>query len=279
MEDYLRSTVTKYVELVRKTTGAEPKLSKVPTPFLQEDHADNPAAMPCAEGSAVECPWCKHSFPKDSAKPPAPRRAKSKPNATDPGGNTGKLQPLAASVLMKIMYAARMARFDLLRAVSRLACYITKWDVKCDKALHRLICYIHSSYDYRQCGWVGDPLTVVSPHVYADADLGGCTTSNRSTGGRHLSRGTAYAVSTGCFQQATGLHLNIYTGSRDRIRVRRGQDGPAALSGPLGDFTTTWLSSHFPRGQHSYDTSLQDWTQPYNETYGAMSAHSYFVDA
>ena len=46
MEEYLRSTVTKYVELVRKTTGAEPKLSKVPTPFLQENHSENPAARP-----------------------------------------------------------------------------------------------------------------------------------------------------------------------------------------------------------------------------------------
>ena len=126
-----------------------------------------------------------HCFPKDSAKPPAPKRAKSKAK-TDPEGNAGKLQPLAASVLMKVMYAARTARFDLLRAVSRLACFITKWDTKCDKALHRLMCYIHSSYGHRQCGWVGDVLTDVSPHVYADADLGGCTTSNRSTSGRHL---------------------------------------------------------------------------------------------
>ncbi len=34
--------------------------------------------------------------------------------------DVGALQPIAAKVLMKILYAARMARFDLLRAVCRL---------------------------------------------------------------------------------------------------------------------------------------------------------------
>ena len=38
----------------------------------------------------------------------------------------GILQPLAARVLMKILYAARMARFDLLRAVCNLACFVTR---------------------------------------------------------------------------------------------------------------------------------------------------------
>ena len=52
----------------------------------------------------------------------------------------GALQPTAAKVLMKILYAARMARFDLLRAVCHLACFITKWTPECDKRPHRLVC-------------------------------------------------------------------------------------------------------------------------------------------
>ena len=56
----------------------------------------------------------------------------------------GKLAPIASRVLMKLLFAARMARFDLLRAVQGLASRITKWSVDCDKALHRLVCYVKS---------------------------------------------------------------------------------------------------------------------------------------
>ena len=43
-----------------------------------------------------------------------------------------QLKPYAAKVLMKILYAARYARLDLLRAVCALALFITKWDEQCD---------------------------------------------------------------------------------------------------------------------------------------------------
>ena len=55
------------------------------------------------------------------------------------------LKPYAAKVLMKVLYAARYARFDLLRAVCYLAQYITKWDEQCDRRLYRLMCYIDST--------------------------------------------------------------------------------------------------------------------------------------
>ena len=47
---------------------------------------------------------------------------------------------------MKILYAARYARLDLLRAVCALAQFITKWDEQCDLRLYRLVCYINSTY-------------------------------------------------------------------------------------------------------------------------------------
>ena len=46
---------------------------------------------------------------------------------------------------MKILYAARMARFDLLTAVNRLATKVTKWTAECDRQLHRIVCYVNSS--------------------------------------------------------------------------------------------------------------------------------------
>ena len=44
--------------------------------------------------------------------------------------------------LMKILYGARNARPDILKAVTHLACFFTKWTSQCDRRLHRLVCYI-----------------------------------------------------------------------------------------------------------------------------------------
>ena len=86
---------------------------------------------------------------------------------------------------MKILRAARLARFDLLRAVTHLATYVTKWTSECDRRLHRLIGYIKSTKHYRMVGWVGDELSCVQPHLFADADFAGCVDTQRSTSGVH----------------------------------------------------------------------------------------------
>ena len=70
----------------------------------------------------------------------------------DDAVNTGVLQPIASSVLMKVLYGARMARFDLLKAVSNLVKKVTKLNANCDKRLHILICYSNSSLDLRLKG-------------------------------------------------------------------------------------------------------------------------------
>ena len=62
----------------------------------------------------------------------------------------------AASILMTVMYAARMARIDLLRAVGALARKLTKWGPLDDKKLRRLMEYIHGSTNERLTGFVGD---------------------------------------------------------------------------------------------------------------------------
>ena len=93
----------------------------------------------------------------------------------------------AAKVLMKILYAARYARFDLLRAVCALAQQVSKWDRLCDLKLYRLMCYIHQSISLRMTGWIGDPAVDVGVHLFADADFAGCSRTSRSTSGMHLS--------------------------------------------------------------------------------------------
>ena len=77
----------------------------------------------------------------------------------------GALADNAASILMKVLYAARYARFDLLCAVARLAQKISKWTEECDLALHRLMSYIHSTLSYRMVGYVGEEVHHVQVHV------------------------------------------------------------------------------------------------------------------
>ena len=84
---------------------------------------------------------------------------------------------------MKVLYAARVCRFDLLRAVCTLAQKVTKWDATCDKRLHKLMCYIHSTLGKQLVGYVGDPIAALCPHLYTDADLAGCPDTQRSTSG------------------------------------------------------------------------------------------------
>ncbi len=59
--------------------------------------------------------------------------------APDRGKGSGKLSTIACKCLMKIMYIARFARPDLLRAVGALSTMITKWDELCDRKLYRII--------------------------------------------------------------------------------------------------------------------------------------------
>ena len=82
--------------------------------------------------------------------------------------------------------AARVARFDLLRAIAYLATRVTRCDRACDKRLHRLMAYVENTADAKLVGWVGDEDRLISPHLFADADLGGCVQTQRSTAGAHL---------------------------------------------------------------------------------------------
>ena len=98
----------------------------------------------------------------------------------------GALAPHAASVLMKLLYAARIARFDLLRSINSLARNVTKWTTDDDAKLYHLMCYVNSSLSKRMIGWVGDTFDNLSVSLFADADFAGCSKSLRSTSGSHM---------------------------------------------------------------------------------------------
>ena len=120
----------------------------------------------------------------------------------------GILKPVASKILMKILWAARLARPDLLRVISGLATKVCKWTTKEDKALYRVICYIESSMEFQLTGWVGDPLADVSPHLYADADFAGSSSQKSTSGVWSVIRGkqTSFPISWTSKRQTSVSH-------------------------------------------------------------------------
>ena len=82
-----------------------------------------------------------------------------------------------------ILYGARLARSDLLRPIAALASKITKWDTVCDRMLHRLVCYINPSLDYKLKGHIGDKIEDLNLTLFSDADFAGCLDTAKSTSG------------------------------------------------------------------------------------------------
>ena len=96
---------------------------------------------------------------------------------------SGILKPIASKVLVTILYAARMCRYDLLLATCALASMGTKWTPTCDKKLHRLVSYIHSFLALRLLAWVGDHPKDMSVKLFSDAVFAGDLQTSRSSSG------------------------------------------------------------------------------------------------
>ena len=92
------------------------------------------------------------------------------------------MQPIVSKVLMKILFAARMARWDLLRATQSLASRVAKWSRDCDVALHRLVSYINSPLDVRMQGFIGDRIGDWKLWLFCDADWAGEYDSKSTSG-------------------------------------------------------------------------------------------------
>ena len=100
----------------------------------------------------------------------------------DENEKPGRLQPIASKVLKKILFAARMARPDLLTATQSLASRVTKWSIECDIALHRLVSYIKSTTDVFLEGFVGDSFEDCQLLLFADAEHAGEHDSKSTSG-------------------------------------------------------------------------------------------------
>ena len=92
---------------------------------------------------------------------------------------------------MRILYAARVCQFNLLRPVCMLAQRIATWDAVCDRRLNQLVPCIQSSLDRRLVGYVGDDVSGLLPHLFADTVLADCDHSQRGIiGVTHCARGS-----------------------------------------------------------------------------------------
>ncbi len=197
VEDSLRNACDRYMRLAQEVGGGKIPLRHVATPFLSEDGKDATARKPLAPGPCIECPGCSmavqitkdnkwdssESLSKASDAARAAKMGISLGNQADAISETGVYKDICLKVLMQVLYPARVARFDLMKAVCQLACFATKWTVLEDRKLHRLMSYVHSTLDLRLYGWVGDDADVISPHLFADADFAGCALSQRCTSG------------------------------------------------------------------------------------------------
>ena len=184
MTKFLSDCVSKY----RERSGFEGDFPKVPTPNLIENTREHKARVPNTEikDGVCFCSWCKapcfkddeqmdaigsmyvsdlkqrsesSNFPNADVTSLLGNSRESKPEVGESAEPEGKLAKRADGVLTKILYAARIARFDLLRTVNRLARRITKWMEDDDAALFRLISFIQRSKEDKMIGWVGDDMS------------------------------------------------------------------------------------------------------------------------
>ena len=125
MEDFLRSSVELYLQLFPDA----PKLKPVASPCIVEDHEDAPVAVP----------WTGTSDRQEDVLGVSGISGDAATAYTDTDCELEVVRSQSfcvpvARVIMKIMYAARMARPDLIRAIGYLARYLTKGSPEFDEA-------------------------------------------------------------------------------------------------------------------------------------------------
>ena len=131
----------------------------------------------------------------------------------------GALGERSASILMKVLWLARLSRPDLSHAVTKLASGITRWTVNHDKLLHRMMCYMQSAVEFGFHGSVKGGPEDISLHLYTDADLGGDVLTMKSHTGIYL-----------CVECPHGTHFPLSWASRRQQCVSEYQNQQRSLS-------------------------------------------------
>ena len=110
---------------------------------------------------------------------------------------------------MRVLYAARLARPDLNKAVQEIAQRFTKWSELCNLKLWRLMSYIDSAKDLSLHSWCGDDPSKLVLRAYADSDLAGCPHTAKSCTGSFVALvgpNTFMPISWGSKKQTAVAH-------------------------------------------------------------------------
>ena len=81
---------------------------------------------------------------------------------------------------MKILYGAKMARYDLLHSCQILDCQIIKWIRICNLRLFRIVAYLHQRIELTMFGKVGENLKASRRWLYTDADSAADKSTSKS---------------------------------------------------------------------------------------------------
>ena len=98
----------------------------------------------------------------------------------------GKLSAECARIVLKALFLARMNRPDILWSVNTLAREVTRWNVACDKRLHRLTCYLNTTKQWSLTCIVGDAAGKCKIALFCDASFAGDLRDSKSTSGAFL---------------------------------------------------------------------------------------------
>ena len=132
---------------------------------------------------------------------------------------SGELAGDAASMVMKLLWLARMTRKDLLRQTNLFASMVSKWSVACDKMLERYMFYLYHTLDHAEEMTVSDTCDNWELHLYQDADHAGCTFTKRSTSGIYI-------------EIASSQHTSNFSGTHAPISGRSEKQSSTATSTP-----------------------------------------------
>ena len=177
-----------------------------------------------------------------------PRKADTPYTTEDTAGDTDEPQDVMSSVcashLMRLLFAAHVARPDLQTAIVRLAKYLTKWKLRHGRALQRLFSYIHGSLGLKLTGSMPVGLSKDSRLLcWPDADFAGDKGSSRATGG--------FGVELECgehrwplaWQSKRQTSTAISTAESETISLQRCLRKEGL---PLQDFLSSMLSVDLP---------------------------------
>lgn len=242
MKEFVQSCIKKYVELAGR--GSEPR--HYSTPMLPEVVEKDLTVD-------VTCPWCEKVVKPENTKV----QEYSDKEYDNIIGNT--VRNNASKIVMKLLWVARICRHDILKAVTHLASFTSKWEKVHDIKLKRLLGYLARTKDYCLYGWIGDKLEDLNPVIFADSDFAGCT-STRKSNLRNYSPAlrTKQLLSVNGFVTETKLRLKLYCGGRTHRDLYCCQKLRTSGAQHLGQRATTQSQAKVLRRQHRDDQDPQE---------------------